>query len=463
MGAAARPARGRAEHADADAAARRERRRLHQLSRQCGAVLREAGGRGRRRRLPRLRLPELGREHARLDRRGARERTRCSKARSATPATSSIPTGRSTTSSTMSPWPRSWRRAGAHVLGLKDMAGLLKPAAARVLVKALREETGLPIHFHTHDTSGIAAATMLAAVEAGVDAVDAAMDALLGQHLAACLGSIVAALADNRARHRASIRPRSARSRSTGRRCAPSTPPSRASCRRRPRRSICTRCRAASSPTSRSRRGRWAWRRAGTRWRETYADVNQHVRRHRQGDAVLQGRRRHGADDGVAGPDARRCRGPRPRRRLPRSRSSRCCTAISASRRAAGPKALQKKVLKGETPLTERPGLACQPTDLEADAGQRCRRSSAGATIDDEDLRLPDVSQGLHRLPQAATATTGRCGAADAGLFLRHAARRGDLRRDREGQDAGIRLQAIGETDEDGRSGCSSNSTASRA
>jgi len=85
-------------------------------------------------------------------------------------------------------------RAGAHILGLKDMAGLLKPAAARVLVKALKEEVGLPVHFHTHDTSGIAAATILAAVEAGVDAVDAAMDALSGNTSQACLGSVVEAL-----------------------------------------------------------------------------------------------------------------------------------------------------------------------------------------------------------------------------------------------------------------------------
>ena len=55
------------------------------------------------------------------------------------------------------------QEAGAHFLGLKDMAGLLKPAAARQLVKSLKEEVGLPIHFHTHDTSGIAGATILAA------------------------------------------------------------------------------------------------------------------------------------------------------------------------------------------------------------------------------------------------------------------------------------------------------------
>jgi pyruvate carboxylase len=84
--------------------------------------------------------------------------------------------------------------AGAHIIGLKDMAGLLKPAAAKVLIKALKEETGLPVHFHTHDTSGISAATVLAAVEAGVDAVDAAMDSFSGMTSQPNLGSIVEAL-----------------------------------------------------------------------------------------------------------------------------------------------------------------------------------------------------------------------------------------------------------------------------
>ena len=84
--------------------------------------------------------------------------------------------------------------AGAHFLGLKDMAGLLKPAAARQLVKSLKEEVGLPIHFHTHDTSGIAGATILAAADAGVDVVDTAMDAFSGGTSQPCMGSIVEAL-----------------------------------------------------------------------------------------------------------------------------------------------------------------------------------------------------------------------------------------------------------------------------
>ncbi|RYI17411.1 MAG: pyruvate carboxylase subunit B, partial [Acetobacteraceae bacterium] len=86
------------------------------------------------------------------------------------------------------------KAAGAHVLGLKDMAGLMKPASARVLIKALKQEIGLPVHFHTHDTSGAGAATILAACDAGVDAVDAAMDAFSGGTSQPCLGSIVEAL-----------------------------------------------------------------------------------------------------------------------------------------------------------------------------------------------------------------------------------------------------------------------------
>ena len=84
--------------------------------------------------------------------------------------------------------------AGAHMIALKDMAGLLKPASAKVLFKTLREETDLPLHFHTHDTSGISAATALVAAENGVDVIDAAMDAFSGNTSQPCLGSIVEAL-----------------------------------------------------------------------------------------------------------------------------------------------------------------------------------------------------------------------------------------------------------------------------
>jgi pyruvate carboxylase len=85
-------------------------------------------------------------------------------------------------------------KAGAHIIGIKDMAGVCRPPAVRALVKALREEVGLPIHLHTHDTSGGSVATVLAAIEAGVDAADAAMDAMSGLTSQPSLGAILAGL-----------------------------------------------------------------------------------------------------------------------------------------------------------------------------------------------------------------------------------------------------------------------------
>jgi pyruvate carboxylase len=83
---------------------------------------------------------------------------------------------------------------GAHFLCIKDMAGLCKPYAAYQLVKTLREEIGLPIHFHTHDTSGVNAASVLKAADAGVDVADAAVAAMSGGTSQPNLNSIVEAL-----------------------------------------------------------------------------------------------------------------------------------------------------------------------------------------------------------------------------------------------------------------------------
>lgn len=85
-------------------------------------------------------------------------------------------------------------QAGVHILGIKDMSGVCRPEAAKTLVKTLKEEVAMPIHFHTHDTSGIAASSVFSALEAGCDIVDAAMDALSGMTSQPNLGSIVAAL-----------------------------------------------------------------------------------------------------------------------------------------------------------------------------------------------------------------------------------------------------------------------------
>src|SRR5690606_24088951 len=78
---------------------------------------------------------------------------------------------------------------------IKDMAGVCRPRAAHALVSALKQEVGLPIHFHTHDTSGISAASVLAAIEAGCDAVDGALDSMSGLTSQPNLGAIASALA----------------------------------------------------------------------------------------------------------------------------------------------------------------------------------------------------------------------------------------------------------------------------
>jgi pyruvate carboxylase len=85
-------------------------------------------------------------------------------------------------------------RMGAHILGIKDMAGLLKPYAAEKLIRALKNEISIPIHLHTHDTSGNGVATLLMAAEAGVDIVDTAFNSMSGLTSQPALNSVVAAL-----------------------------------------------------------------------------------------------------------------------------------------------------------------------------------------------------------------------------------------------------------------------------
>ena len=85
-------------------------------------------------------------------------------------------------------------KLGAHFLAIKDMAGLCKPYAAFELVKALREEVSVPIHFHTHDTSGVNSASILKAAEAGVDVADAAIASMSGGTSQPNLNSIVEGL-----------------------------------------------------------------------------------------------------------------------------------------------------------------------------------------------------------------------------------------------------------------------------
>lgn len=85
-------------------------------------------------------------------------------------------------------------KTGAHILGIKDMSALLKPYAAYKLIKTLKENISIPIHLHTHDTTGNGVATILMAAEAGVDIVDTAFDSMSGLTSQPALNSVVAAL-----------------------------------------------------------------------------------------------------------------------------------------------------------------------------------------------------------------------------------------------------------------------------
>jgi pyruvate carboxylase len=89
---------------------------------------------------------------------------------------------------------RELEQMGAHILAIKDMAGLCRPLAARRLVETLKQEVGIPIHFHTHDTSGLNASSIIEAALAGVDVADAAISSLSGGTSQPNLNSICAAL-----------------------------------------------------------------------------------------------------------------------------------------------------------------------------------------------------------------------------------------------------------------------------
>ena len=84
---------------------------------------------------------------------------------------------------------------GAHILGVKDMAGVLKPHAATLLIGAIRQKyPDLPIHVHTHDSAGTGVASMVACAQAGADAVDAAIDSMSGMTSQPSVGAILASL-----------------------------------------------------------------------------------------------------------------------------------------------------------------------------------------------------------------------------------------------------------------------------
>ena len=297
---------------------------------------------------------------------------------------------------------RELRDAGAHVLGLKDMAGLLKPAAAGKLIKALKEEVGLPIHFHTHDTSGMGGATILAAAAAGVDAVDCAMDALSGNTSQPTLGSVVEALAHTE--------------RDTGLNIAAIREIS--NYWERVREGYAAFESGLQAPASEvylheMPGGQFTNLKAQARsmgledrWHEvaqTYADVNRMF-----GDIV-----KVTPSSKVVGDMALMmvAQGLSPEDVLDPAREVAFPDSVVDMMRGnlgqppgGWPEALQRKVLKGEAPITDRPGAHLPPVDLEA-VREKVSAEMEGKPVDDEDLNgylmYPKVFldyMGRHRL-----------------------------------------------------------------
>ena len=340
------------------------------------------------------------------------------------------------------------KAAGAHILGLKDMAGLLKPAQARVLIKALKEEVGLPIHFHTHDTSGIAGATILAASEAGVDAVDVAMDAFSGSTSQPCLGSVVEALRhterdtglDIGAVREISDYWGTVRSQYAAFESALSSPASEVYLHEMPGGQF-TNLKAQARSLG-----------LEERWHEvaqTYADVNQMFgdivkvtpSSKVVGDMALmmvsQGLTRAEVEDpdvDVAFPDS----------------------VVDMMRGNLGqpaggfPEGIIKKVLKGDAPNTERPGKHLEPVDLEKVRAD-LKEELEGYAVDDEDLNgylmYPKVFldyMGRHRL-------YGPVRTLPTKTFFYGMKPGEEISAEIDpGKTLEIRLQAVGETNEDG-------------
>lgn len=272
--------------------------------------------------------------------------------------------------------------AGAHVLGLKDMAGLLKPAAARVLIKALKEEVGIPIHFHTHDTAGIACATILAATEAGVDAADVAMDAFSGNTSQATFGTILAALKgdardpgmDADAVRHMSDYWESVRAQYLAFESGMQAPSSEVYLHEMPGGQF-TNLKAQARSMG-----------LEERWHEVaqmYSDVNRMF-----GDIVKVTPSSKVVGDMALmmvaqGLTTAQVEDPKTDVSFPDSVIDMLKGNLGQPP-AGWPKALQKKALKGETPLTDRPGKHLAPVDLEAVRAKLSK--DIGQDVDDEDL-----------------------------------------------------------------------------
>ena len=337
--------------------------------------------------------------------------------------------------------------AGAHILGIKDMAGLMKPAAARMLIKALKEEVSLPIHFHTHDTSGVAASSILAAVDAGADAVDAAMDALSGLTSQPCLGSISEALRgseretglDSLTIRRISFYWEAVRTQYQAFESDLKGPASEVYLHEMP----------GGQFTNLKEQARSLG--LEPRWHEvaqTYADVNMMFgdivkvtpSSKVVGDMALMMVSQDLSVSEVEDPDKDVA--------FPESVVQMLRGDLGQSP-GGWPEPLQKKVLKGETPITVRPGSLLEAADLTAESTKL--EESTGRTIDDTDLAsylmYPKVFLDFDKAQQRYGPTS----VLPTPVYFYGLEAGDEIMVDLEpGKTLVVRCQAIGETDENG-------------
>jgi pyruvate carboxylase len=339
------------------------------------------------------------------------------------------------------------KAAGAHILGLKDMAGLLKPAAARVLVRALKEEVGLPIHLHTHDTSGLGGATILAAAEAGVDVADGAMDALSGNTSQPTLGSIVEALRhtdrdtglDVGAIRAISDYWEAVRSHYAAFESGMQAPASEVYLHEMPGGQF-TNLKAQAKSMG-----------LDDRWHEVaqmYAEVNQmfgDIVKVTPSSKVVGDMALMMVSQGISRADVEN----------PDKDISFPDSVVDMMKGNLGqppggwPPALQAKVLRGETPLTERPGALMAPVDLEAKRAELAKKFDE--EIDDEDLNGALMYPKVFADYMERHAVYGPVRTLPSPVFFYGMEPGDEITAEIDpGKTLEVRLQAIGETQEDG-------------
>ncbi len=340
------------------------------------------------------------------------------------------------------------RDAGAHVLGLKDMAGLMKAPAAGPLVKALKEEVGLPVHFHTHDTSGAAISTIVAAAAAGVDAVDCAMDALSGNTSQPTLGSVVEAFRfterdtglDMAAIREISNYWEAVRGQYAAFESSMQAPASEVYLHEMPGGQF-TNLKAQARSMG-----------LEERWHEvaqTYADVNQMF-----GDIVKVTPSSKVVGDMalmMVSQGLTRAEVEDPKKDLSFPDSVIDMMKGNLGQPPGGwPKAIQKKILKDEKPFTERPGLRAEPVDIEA------KRAEVSAQLGDIEIDDEDLN-GYLMYPKVFTdyaqrhETYGPVRVLPTKTFFYGMEQGDEITAEIDpGKTLEIRLQAVGETQDDG-------------